>query len=38
MRLGSRPGAAQPIQILVHDQTVQLAPGQEREVPLEPTP
>jgi alpha,alpha-trehalase len=38
MRLGSRPGAAEPIQILVHDQTVQLAPGQEREVPLEPTP
>jgi trehalose/maltose hydrolase-like predicted phosphorylase/beta-phosphoglucomutase-like phosphatase (HAD superfamily) len=38
MRLGSRPGTAEPIQILVHDQTVQLAPGQEREVPLEPTP
>ena len=38
MRLGSRPGAAQPIQILVHDQTVELAPGQEREVSLERTP
>jgi trehalose/maltose hydrolase-like predicted phosphorylase/beta-phosphoglucomutase-like phosphatase (HAD superfamily) len=38
LRLGSRPGAAQPIQILVHDQTVELAPGQEREVLLERTP
>jgi len=38
MRLGSRPGPAQPIQVLVHDQTVELAPGQEREVSLESTP
>ena len=38
MRLGSRPGPAQPIQVLVHDQTVELAPGQEREVSLEGTP
>jgi trehalose/maltose hydrolase-like predicted phosphorylase/beta-phosphoglucomutase-like phosphatase (HAD superfamily) len=38
MRLGSRPGPAQPIQVLVHDQTVELAPGQEREVSLERTP
>jgi alpha,alpha-trehalase len=38
MRLGSRPGLAQPIQVLVHDQTVELAPGQEREVSLEGTP
>jgi trehalose/maltose hydrolase-like predicted phosphorylase/beta-phosphoglucomutase-like phosphatase (HAD superfamily) len=38
MRLGSRPGPAQPIQVLVHDQTVELAPGQEREVALEGTP
>jgi trehalose/maltose hydrolase-like predicted phosphorylase len=34
MRLSSRPGAAQPIRVLVHDQTVELAPGQDREVPL----
>jgi trehalose/maltose hydrolase-like predicted phosphorylase len=38
MRLGSRPGPARPIQVLVHDQTVELAPGQEREVSLEGTP
>jgi trehalose/maltose hydrolase-like predicted phosphorylase/beta-phosphoglucomutase-like phosphatase (HAD superfamily) len=38
MRLGSRPGLAQPVQVLVHDQTVELAPGQEREVSLEGTP
>jgi alpha,alpha-trehalase len=38
VRLRSRPGAAQPIQVLVHDQTVELAPGQEREVSLERTP
>jgi trehalose/maltose hydrolase-like predicted phosphorylase/beta-phosphoglucomutase-like phosphatase (HAD superfamily) len=38
MRLGSRPGPAQPIQVLVHDQTVELAPGQEREVSLERSP
>jgi alpha,alpha-trehalase len=37
MRLGSRPGPARPIQVLVHDQTVELAPGQEREVALEGT-
>jgi trehalose/maltose hydrolase-like predicted phosphorylase/beta-phosphoglucomutase-like phosphatase (HAD superfamily) len=37
MRLGSRPGPAQPIRVLVHDQTVELAPGQEREVSLEGT-
>jgi trehalose/maltose hydrolase-like predicted phosphorylase len=35
LRLYSRPGAAQPIQILVHDQTIELGPGQEREIPLE---
>jgi hypothetical protein len=34
----SSPGGAQPIQVLVHDQTVELAPGQEREVSLEGTP
>jgi trehalose/maltose hydrolase-like predicted phosphorylase/beta-phosphoglucomutase-like phosphatase (HAD superfamily) len=38
MRLGSRPGPAQPIQVLIHDQTVELAAGQEREVSLERTP
>jgi trehalose/maltose hydrolase-like predicted phosphorylase/beta-phosphoglucomutase-like phosphatase (HAD superfamily) len=38
LRVGSRPGTAQPIQILVHDQTVELAPGQEREVLLERKP
>jgi trehalose/maltose hydrolase-like predicted phosphorylase len=35
MLLSSRPGAAQPIQILVSDQTIELGPGQEREVTLE---
>jgi hypothetical protein len=38
MRLSSRPGPAQPIRVLVHDHTVELAPGQEREVSLERTP
>jgi trehalose/maltose hydrolase-like predicted phosphorylase/beta-phosphoglucomutase-like phosphatase (HAD superfamily) len=38
MRLASRPGPAQPIQVLVRDQTVELAPGQAREVALERTP
>jgi trehalose/maltose hydrolase-like predicted phosphorylase/beta-phosphoglucomutase-like phosphatase (HAD superfamily) len=38
MRLGSRPGPAEPIQVLVHDQLVELAPGQEREVSLEDRP
>jgi trehalose/maltose hydrolase-like predicted phosphorylase/beta-phosphoglucomutase-like phosphatase (HAD superfamily) len=32
MRLSSRPGPAQPIQVLIHDQTVELAAGQAREV------
>jgi alpha,alpha-trehalase len=38
VRLSSRRGGAQPIQVLVHDQTVELAPGQEREVSLERKP
>jgi trehalose/maltose hydrolase-like predicted phosphorylase/beta-phosphoglucomutase-like phosphatase (HAD superfamily) len=38
MQLSSRSGPAQPIQVLVHDQTVELAPGQAREVSLERTP
>jgi trehalose/maltose hydrolase-like predicted phosphorylase len=37
MRLGSRPGPAQPIQVLVRDETVELAPGQAHEVALERT-
>jgi trehalose/maltose hydrolase-like predicted phosphorylase len=35
LRLYSRPGVPQPIQILVCDQTIELGPGQEREIPLE---
>jgi trehalose/maltose hydrolase-like predicted phosphorylase/beta-phosphoglucomutase-like phosphatase (HAD superfamily) len=38
LRLGSRPGVPQPIQILVHDQTIELAPGQVREIRLERRP
>ena len=38
VQLSSRPGRAQPIQVLVHDQTIELAPGQEREVALECRP
>jgi trehalose/maltose hydrolase-like predicted phosphorylase len=38
LRLGSRPGGAQPIKVLVRDQTVELTPGQEHEVSLEGTP
>jgi trehalose/maltose hydrolase-like predicted phosphorylase len=38
MLLSSRPGPAQPIQVLVRDKTVELAPGQARELPLERTP
>jgi trehalose/maltose hydrolase-like predicted phosphorylase/beta-phosphoglucomutase-like phosphatase (HAD superfamily) len=38
MQLSSRPGPAQPIKVLVHDQTIELAPGQAREVLLERTP
>jgi trehalose/maltose hydrolase-like predicted phosphorylase/beta-phosphoglucomutase-like phosphatase (HAD superfamily) len=35
LRLSARPGEPKPIQVLVRDQTVELAPGQRREVPLE---
>jgi alpha,alpha-trehalase len=35
LRLRSRPGRAQPIQVLVRDEMVELGPGEEREVPLE---
>jgi trehalose/maltose hydrolase-like predicted phosphorylase/beta-phosphoglucomutase-like phosphatase (HAD superfamily) len=38
MQLSSRPGPAQPIQVLVHDQTMELAPGRACEVLLEGTP
>jgi trehalose/maltose hydrolase-like predicted phosphorylase/beta-phosphoglucomutase-like phosphatase (HAD superfamily) len=38
LRLRSRPGGPPPIQVLVHDQTVELAPGQEREISLARTP
>jgi trehalose/maltose hydrolase-like predicted phosphorylase/beta-phosphoglucomutase-like phosphatase (HAD superfamily) len=38
LQLSSRPGPAQPITVQVHDQAVELAPGQEREVSLEGTP
>jgi trehalose/maltose hydrolase-like predicted phosphorylase len=38
MRLGSRPGAATPIKVLVHDQTIELAPGQQHEVSLQRRP
>ena len=32
LRLRSRPGGAQPIQVLVRDEMVELGPGEEREV------
>jgi trehalose/maltose hydrolase-like predicted phosphorylase/beta-phosphoglucomutase-like phosphatase (HAD superfamily) len=35
LRLSARPGEPKPIQVLVRDQTVELAPGQQREVSLE---
>jgi trehalose/maltose hydrolase-like predicted phosphorylase len=35
VRLSSRPGAAQPIQVLVQDQRVELGAGQEHTVRLE---
>ena len=37
MQLSSRPGDANPIQVLVNDQTVDLAPGQAHKVHLERT-
>jgi trehalose/maltose hydrolase-like predicted phosphorylase len=38
LRLYSRPGAAQPIQVLIRDQTIELRPGARREFPLEHRP
>ena len=35
LRLSARPGDPKPIQVLVRDQTVELAPGQQREVLFE---
>jgi trehalose/maltose hydrolase-like predicted phosphorylase/beta-phosphoglucomutase-like phosphatase (HAD superfamily) len=37
MRLSVRPGGTTPINLLVQGQEVELAPGQERELPLERT-
>jgi len=34
MKVSSRPGAAKPIKVLVHDQTVELGPGARHEFPL----
>ena len=38
LQVGSRPGRAQPIKILVRDQTVELAPGAQHEFSLEQRP
>lgn len=38
VRLGVRPGGTTPVNLLVHGQPVELAPGQERELALERTP
>jgi trehalose/maltose hydrolase-like predicted phosphorylase len=35
IRLSVRPGGTTPVNLLVQGQPVELAPGQEREVPLE---
>ncbi|WP_433555189.1 HAD-IA family hydrolase [Pseudonocardia xinjiangensis] len=35
IRLSARPGGTTPVHLLVHGQAVELAPGQERELPLE---
>jgi trehalose/maltose hydrolase-like predicted phosphorylase/beta-phosphoglucomutase-like phosphatase (HAD superfamily) len=35
IRLSVRPGGTTPVHLLVHGQAVELAPGQERELPLE---
>jgi trehalose/maltose hydrolase-like predicted phosphorylase/beta-phosphoglucomutase-like phosphatase (HAD superfamily) len=37
VRLSSRPGGAEPVQVLVQDRTVELGPGQERTVRLDRT-
>jgi len=38
VRLGVRPGGTTTVNLLVHGQPVELAPGQERELALERTP
>jgi trehalose/maltose hydrolase-like predicted phosphorylase/beta-phosphoglucomutase-like phosphatase (HAD superfamily) len=38
MRVSSRPGWAQPIKVLVRDETIELRPGARREFPLEHRP
>jgi alpha,alpha-trehalase len=38
IRLGVRPGGAGTVNLLVHGQAVELAPGQERELLLERAP
>jgi trehalose/maltose hydrolase-like predicted phosphorylase len=38
LEVGSRPGRAQPIKVLVRDQTLELAPGARHEVHLGPRP
>ncbi|MCU1620068.1 MAG: beta-phosphoglucomutase family hydrolase [Modestobacter sp.] len=38
IRLGVRPGGTSPVNLLVHGQAVELAPGQERELLLEHAP
>jgi trehalose/maltose hydrolase-like predicted phosphorylase/beta-phosphoglucomutase-like phosphatase (HAD superfamily) len=38
LEVSSRPGRAQPIKLLVRDQTVELAPGARHEFPLEQRP
>jgi trehalose/maltose hydrolase-like predicted phosphorylase len=38
LEVGSRPGWAQPIKVLVHDHTVELAPGARHEFSLERRP
>jgi alpha,alpha-trehalase len=38
LQVGSRPGRAQPIKVLVRDQTLELAPGAQHEFSLEQRP
>jgi alpha,alpha-trehalase len=38
MTVGSRPGGAAPITVLVHDETVELSPGGRHEFSLERRP
>jgi len=38
MEVSARPGSAQPIQVVVHDEAVELSPGAQHEFPLEHRP